>query len=387
MTMNRRDFLRAGAFCAAAAPIAAQAQLLPRPYQQQLTIGVNVPLSGDRGAAGREIAGGVQAAVDYANRFGGTFSSAFAVRTFDDLDALAQSMINVQFAAADPTIIAMVGSFDGSLITAALTTYQGAQMPLLVPGSTADSITARGYRNVWRLPTKDSIEGQLTAQFVAKRAKPKLAIAVTQDGDYGGDVAQGFLNQAKPSGMQALEYVFPFEKPDYAAAAKTILQKQPDFLYLCGAEGPMGPLVPALREAGYAGKFAASQGFFNEQALRQYGDAFVQAILSTSLPPLDLAPDVATALSDFRSRYPVTALSAFAYACAQIVMGAVRRTGAGNRLATMTALQAPSSYNTIVGQFQFYPTGDPIAPLVYFYTVADGKFKFLAPSHATSFVL
>jgi len=170
MTMKRRSFLLsgAGALGAAAIPHSARAQLVPRQYQQMLNIGVNVPLSGDRAQAGREIAGGIQAAIDYANRYGGTFGSAFAMRTFDDMDALAQSMVNVQFAAADPTIIAMVAAFDGPLISAVLTTYESTQMPLLVPGTTPDRATARGFRNVWRLPTQSSTARLLASQFVAK---------------------------------------------------------------------------------------------------------------------------------------------------------------------------------------------------------------------------
>jgi ABC-type branched-subunit amino acid transport system substrate-binding protein len=389
MTMNRRFFLLsgAGALGAAAIPRAAGAQFIPNRFQQQLTIAVNAPLSGDRGAAGRDILNGVQAAVDYTNRFGGTFTTAFAVRSFDDMDALAQSIVNVQFAQSDPTVMATIGGFDGSLISASLNTYENAQMPLLVPGSTADSVTARGYRNVWRLPTKDSIEGQLAALFLFKRQKPKLAIAVTQDGDYGSDVAQGFLNQAKSSGFPAYMYLFANEKPNYAAAAKEIFGKNPDFIYLCGTTGAMGPLIPALRAAGYKGKFGASQGFYNQATVHDHAGALEGGFISTSFPPLERAPDVVMALNDFRSRFPVTALSAFAYAAAQIVIAAARRTGATNRLTMMSALQSPSSYTTMVGQFQFAPTGDPIDPIVYFYAIADGKFKFIAPSHATPFVL
>jgi len=387
--MKRRSFLLsgAGALGAAALPLTAAAQFFPNRFQQQLTIGVNAPLSGERAAGGREIANGVQAAIDYTNRFGGTFGTAFAMRTFDDMDALAQAIVNVQFAAADATLIAMIGGFDGPLISASLNTYENSQMPLLVPGSTSDSVTARGYRNVWRLPTKDSLEGQLAARFIDKREKPKLAIAVAQDGDYGPDVAQGFLNQTKADGTPAFVYLFANEKPNYAASAKELVAKNPDFIYLCGVTAAMGPLIPALRVAGYKGKFGASQGFYNQAALNDYADALEGSVISTSFPPLDRAPDVAMALSDFRSRYSVTALSAFGYAAAQIVIAAARRTGATNRLTMTAALQTPSSYNTMVGQFQFAPTGDPIDPIVYFYTVAGGKFKFTAPSHATPFVL
>lgn len=387
--MKRRSFLSSAAAAAAAGalPGAARAQLINPQYQQQLTIAVNVPLSGDRANAGREVAYGVQAAVDETNRYGGTFGSAFTVRTFDDMDALAQSMLNVQFAEADATIVATIGGFDGSVITASLQNYANAQMPLLVPGSTADAVTNRGYRNVLRLPTKDSMEGELFARFIASRAKPKIAVAVTQDGDYGQDVAQGFLNQARSAGFVANIYTMPINKTDFTGAAKNILQAKPDFIYFCGQTGDMGPLVPALQQAGYKGKFGASQGFYNGATTDKYAEAFAGGYISTSFPPLERAPDVANVLNDFRSRYPVTALSAFSYAAAQIVIAAVRRVGATNRLATLSALQRPIAYDTLVGSFQFGPAGDPIDPNLYFYTVQDGKFKYVTASHPSRFIL
>ncbi len=365
-------------------PSAARAQI--HPFTQQLTLAVNVPLSGERAAAGRQIANGVQAAVDEANQFG-SYTTAYTMRTFDDMDALAQAIVNVQFAAADPTVLAVIGGFDGPLLSASLSTYANQQMPLLVPGSTADGITSQGYRTVWRLPTKDTTEGQLHALFVARRMKPKSVLAVTQDGDYGYDVAQGFVGQAKTSKIAADGFQFPYDKPDYAAAAKRIAEKKPEYVLLCGTTDAMGPLVPALRAAGYTEKLGASQGFYNEPALAKYADAFADGYISTSFPPLERAPDVLNALTDFRARYAVTSLSAFAYAAAQIVIAASKRTGASNRLATMTALQTPSSYNTIVGSFQFTPVGDPVDPNVYFYQIADGKFRYAGPSHPTSFVL
>ncbi|HZZ64696.1 MAG TPA: ABC transporter substrate-binding protein, partial [Candidatus Baltobacteraceae bacterium] len=340
--MKRGSFIISGiAVAAAARPAAAPAQFIPRSLQQMLNIGVNVPLSGDRAEGGREIVTGVASAIDYVNRFGGTFTSAFAMRTFDDTDALAQSMVNVQFAAADPTVIGMVGGFDGPLIGASLTTYQNSAMPLIVPGTTDDAVTSRGYRNVWRLPTKDSTEGQLAAQFAAKRYKSKLAIAISQDGDYGQGVMQGFLNGAKASKYNAIGYLFGYEHPNFDQVAKELIAKKPDFLYLCGLTSAMGPVIPALRAAGYTGPLAASQGFYNQETSAKYGDQFSNGFISTSLAPLDLAPDVAQQLQDLRTRTPVTALSAFGYAAAQILMSAVRRTGANNRLTILNALQTP----------------------------------------------
>ena len=111
------------------------------------------------------------------------------------------------------------------------------------------------------------------------------------------------------------------------------------------------------------------------------------ALISTSFPPLDRAPDVANVLSDFRARTPVTAISSFAYAAAQIVISASKRNGATNRLAMLSALQTPISYDTVVGSFQFGFDGDPIDPNLYFYTVSGGSLKYAAASHPSAFIL
>lgn len=382
--MRRKHFLGAAA---AGAWLIPGARALAQNFQQQVTIGITAPLTGPAGDAGRQIVDGVRAAVNETNVTIGSFGTAFAYRTFDDQDALASMIQNAQFAAADPSIVAMVGGLDGKLTAAALPTFANAGLPLLVSASTANAVTDRGYRSVWRLPTKDGTEGQLFARYLAKHGKPKHAIALTQDGDYGADVASGFADQAGALGIKAETFIFSWSNPDYGAAAKSILARKPDYLYLCGSTKSMGPLVAGLKTAGYSGAFGASEGFFNQATLDKYGDALGGALISTSFPPLERAPDVANVLTDFRSRATVTALSAFSYATAQIIISASQRNGATNRLAMLSALQTPISYDTIVGSFQFGFSGDPIDPNLYFYTVTEGALKYTAASHPSAFIL
>lgn len=384
--MKRKDFLVAGTAAAALGATRPAAADIGNPFAQQLTIGVSVPLTGDLAKAGEQIANGVRAAVEETNRTQGPLGRVFGMRTFDDQDELASAIQNVDFAVADPSIIAMIGNLGGPITKATLPQYSNFQMPLVVPASTYDGITELGYRNVWRLPTKDSVEGQLFARLIAGRTY-KMAIGVTQDGDYGYDVAQGFVAGARQSHLSADAYVFPFSKPDFALAAKTIVSKSPDFIYLCGKTKDMGLLAPALRAAGFTGAFGASDGFFNVDTLA-YGDALGNLTLSSSLPPLDRAPAIFAELSDFRSRYgQIGALAAFGYAAAQVIMQAARRSGATNRLAMLSALRSGGSFNTLVGSLSFSPTGDPLDPNLYFYNLAAGKFRFFRSARPSGFIL
>lgn len=385
---TRRKFLAIGS--AAVGTLAAKPALAAFGDSSfgQIVIGVNAPLSGDKAHLGEALANGVQAAINYANQFGGSLANSFGMRTFDDMDALATATVNAQFAADDPTVVAVIGGLSGSIINATLSSYVNTSMPLVIPTSTYDPITSHGYRNIFRLPTKDSTEGQLFAHSLSEANKPKYAIAVSQDGDYGYFVIQGFTQQAKVERFKADSFIFSIDKPDYAAAAAKLAAAKPDYIFLAGSTRTMGPLIPALRTAGFAGTFGASEGFFTLETTAKYASALGTLVVSSSMPPLQRAPSAYQLLQEYERRYgQINGYSAFGYAAAQIVISASRRVGATSRIAMLEALQNSGSYDTIVGQFRFTFSGDPTDPNLYFYSIEGGKFKFEKAARPTGFVL
>lgn len=386
---SRKRFLALGAGAAAAAAASpAAAQIIPNQFGRQLTIGVVVPMTGPLAAQGNQIINGVRGAIDEANRMIGQLDRSFGMRTFDDENAIATGIMSAQFAGDDPTIVATVGHLSGVVTNAALQQYANAKMPLLVPATSADQITAHGYRNVFRLPTKDSTEGALFAHYVAGKARPKKAVALTQDGDYGYDVARAFAAQAAAEKIPAELLVFSESHPAYDAVAKKIAGLGADYVYLAGNTAALGPIIPALKAAGYAGKFGASQGFYNAQTLATYGAALGDALVSTSMPPLERVPAAFDYLANLRARYgEVTPLSAFGFAAAQLAINVVKRSGAIDRMSLNRELATGGSYDTIVGTFSFSLAGDPNDPNLYFYSAAGSKFKYAGAAHSSSFLI
>lgn len=389
---SRAAFLTGATLCAvtAAWPRRAAAQLLDSglsSYREHVTIAVNVPLSGELASGGIAIAHGVQAAIDAINASAGGLGTAFALRTFDNGGSLAQAITNVDFAAADESIVVTIGGLEGSTTAAALPQYTHDGMPLIVPAATSDAVTSTGSQNVWRLATKESREGALLAGMLLKRLQPASVLAVAQDGDYGAQIAISLAATMQLSHVPARPYIFPVENPRYDAAARAIAAAGPKLVVLCGKARDLGPLVPALRSAGYAGGFSATEGFYGADAMQRYGRALDGAFVSTSFPPLELAPDAVQQLTQFRHKYAVTPLSAFGYAAAQVAMTAARRSGALSRSSLLRALREPASYDTIVGPFRFQGPGDPIDANLYLYRIVDGRLKFVAPALPTSFIL
>lgn len=395
--MRRRHFIAgAGAAAAAGALAPARAQVppgpqpitpYPQPFLQQISIGVNVTLSGDLQKYGQEVVKGVQAAVDEQNRFNAPISHVWGLRTFDDRNDSAQAMANVSVAGSDSTVVGMIGNLTGPMTLAALSRYANQSFAVIVPTVTADAVTGRGYHNVYRLPTKDSTAGRLFANTVLeKRGEPVLAIAL--DSDYGYDVASGFVQQARSNGHPADVLLFPAGKTDPAQAARTVLDRSPGFVFLCGKTGQLGPIAEALRLGGYTGDFGASDGFYNTETIANYARTLDGAMVASSMPPLDRIPTSVQLVTDFeREVTQVTAFSAYSYAAAQLIIAASQRGNSTTRTQLLLSLQEGGMFTTLVGQFSFNISGDPLIPNIYLYTITKDGFKYARPAIHNGFVL
>jgi len=383
--MRRRAFLAGSA--AALAPSIASAQLLPGGQLRQATIGVSVPMSGQFADYGKEVAKGVAAAIDETNRFNAPLTLAFGIRTFDDQNSGAIATANVSIAAADPSIVAMVGNLTADVTLQALPQYANANFALMIPTITADAVTARGYRNVFRLPTKDSTEGVLFARTILPRHKTMSVIAVAVDGDYGGEVANGFVNQAKSDKHDADAVILP-AKFDPGAAAEALVKRKPDYIFLCGKVDRLGPFAQTLRTAGYKGDFGASDGFYTQTTIDKYASTLEGAVVASPFPPLDKAPSIFQLFNDFEHYAgSITAFSAYGYAAAQLIIAAVRRSTTPTRFSVLTTLQQNGTYNTILGQYSFTFTGDAAVPNIYLYSAKSDGFAFVKAAVPTGFIV
>ena len=275
----RSDFL-AGL---GAVPVAAASPSFPS-IAPSITIGVCAPFSGSARRIGQRLADGIQGAITQTNELAGTFSRTYALRTFDDQNNVANALLQASFATGDSTIIAMIGHVSSDCTLNAITDYGQAGMPLVVPYNTDDRITATQYRTIFRLQTKDSFEGDIFARTVLAQYKPKLPYVFVQDADYGADVANGFINAMKSDHITAQYQQFAYDKPDFDAVVTRALAVNPDYVFLPGTIGDMGPIVGVLRAKGYTGPIGASQGFLRcrhreaRRGRRRYAGVDVDAV-------------------------------------------------------------------------------------------------------------
>jgi branched-chain amino acid transport system substrate-binding protein len=389
---TRRGFL-IGSTASAAAALQAHPALAafstPPPFAPTITLGVVGPMTGDERDLGLQLADGAQQAVNEGNQFRGSLDPYFTLRTFDDQNLLAQAIITAQFAVDDPSVLCVIGHLSGRTTEAALQTYTNASMPVIIPASTYEKLTAHGYSGILRLNTKDSTEGQLAAAYFLRELHPTSVAVLYQDGDYGFDVAHGFTDQMHADKIPCALIKCNWEKPRFDTIAAQTLAANPTLIYLAGSVTDMGSVIGTLRAAKYTGRFAASQGFFSAVTTDKYAPGTEGLIVSSSIPPFRLAPSDLRIIQDFQQNYgSFTPLSALGYAGTQIAMSAIRRTGSRNRAALWRALQNPTAtYNTVIGSLSFLSNGDQVQPNMYFYEVKDGKWSYVRSAHPSDFLV
>jgi branched-chain amino acid transport system substrate-binding protein len=393
--VKRSRFIGAAAATAAAgiaAPLRAQVVPLqpiqgPQQYLRQLTIAVNVTLSGPLQKYGQEVVKGVQAAVDEQNRFNAPVANVWGMRPLDDRNDPGLAASNANVAAADFTVIGMIGNLTGPMTLAALSRYANMGFAVIVPTVTADAVTKRGYHNVYRLPAKDSASGRLFASAALEGKRGVPAIAVAYDGDYGYDVASGFVAQAKTDRHPADVVLFPLQRTDPAQAARTVLDRSPGYIFLAGKTAELGPIAEALRLVGYTGDFGCADGFYSADTISAYAKTLDGALVASPMPPIERIPSATQLVTDFeREVSQITTQSAYGYAAAQLMIAAAQRGNATTRSQLLTSMQEGGSWTTLVGQFAFNISGDPLIPNIYIYRVAADGFKFVRPAVRTGFV-
>jgi branched-chain amino acid transport system substrate-binding protein len=357
------------------------------PVLQQLTLGVNVPLSGQYGGFGREIAKGVQAAIDETNKLNTTLTKAYGIRTFDDQNSGAIATSNVLVAAADPSTVGMIGNLTKDVTMTALPQYANAGFALVVPSVTADALTQQGYHNIFRLPASDTDEGRLFASATLHGHAPMNVVAVIVDGDYGLDVARAFTAQAKAQKHNA-SLVKLEDNADPADSTAIIQRYSPAYVFFAGRPDKLGPIAQLLRDGGYAGDFGLSDSFFTTDTTKTYGKPLHGALVASAMPPLERVPSVVAYLPDFRNEVgPVTAFSAYGYAAAQLLIQASQRANASNRFQLLTQLQSGGTYSLLVGQYSFNYAGDATLPNIYLFSVSTDGFTFSRAAFANGFVV
>jgi branched-chain amino acid transport system substrate-binding protein len=365
--------------------------------EKEITIGINLPLTGADAHDAELIKDGAMLAIDEANEKGGAAGYKINVMVLDDGTATAgqydpaQAATNARKMVSDKAVVAAIGpQMSGSGKAMAPILSQG-NLATITPASTNPDITdpkfAGQYRPggkaiYFRTVTTDAFQGPNMANYMVETLKIKSVYVLDDSGAYGVGIADSFQKQAEKRGVKVLgrDQLNPKEA-DYTTVLTKIKSMNPDALYYGGVAQAGVKVVKQSYDIMPKIIRAGGDGVLGAEILRGAGFPAAEGLYATNASPNMLEdPEAKPVIERFVKKYGQQPenYSLTAYDAAVVILDAVKRVAESgkevNRANVRDAIQS-SKVKTLQGEVSFDENGDITSKVISVYQIKhDPKF-------------
>jgi branched-chain amino acid transport system substrate-binding protein len=372
-------------------PVAAQ--------QKPVTIGIPLPLSGDFNEFGMLMKGSFEMAQEAVNKAGGINGRSLEIVFADDKGdvAFVKPAFDKLVGTSKPAML--VGGYASDPTYQLARMAEEADMPFLVCTASADKITQRGWKNIYRLnpPVSEYTKG--LEDFWIKNYKPKSMVIINENSMFGTSGAIRMIEFCRDKAIEIRAHI------DYNQAMATVpgyfrsllaplTEEPPDVIYMIAYLTDATALVKQLRELNIESLLCGGAGGFTlEEFIIRAGGA-ANYLLTASLWSEHVRyPGAADYYAQYTERYSRSPdyHGAEAYSALLVAAEALKRSksfspqdirDALNQIYMMTPFGPVKFYS-----YEDFERQNSVNTLVL--QIINGKFETIWPLDAasTSFVL
>jgi len=356
-------------------------------------IGIELPLSGGEKPNGEPTLNGVKLALSQIQVPGYTVTLNIQDDAVNGVHDPQQGAKNVQTLANDAAVMGVVGPFNSSVAMAEIPIGNAAGLLQCSPANTAIALTkpqfgAADLRKTnpdkiayVRVATTDDIQGAAGADIAYTIVKAKKAFVIDDTETYGKALADQFVATFTKLGGTVIDGkshgVPKSGQGDFTSLLSLAKAQSPDFVFFGGVTATGGGLlrkqmvtagmaaIPMGGGDGLSDGAASVSGSF----LNLAGDQGDPNTYMTVAATHDI-PNPEKLKADYKAMFGVDpgAYSASGYACAQVILEALKNVG-GDRAKIRAYVTDPShSYDTVLGKFSFDANGDTTQRIISDYT-------------------
>ncbi|NBM18406.1 branched-chain amino acid ABC transporter substrate-binding protein [Streptomyces sp. GC420] len=358
-----------------------------------VTIGVDVPMTGDVAGLGLGLRNAVDLAVRQANKTNEVPGITFRMKAWDDEARPDLGRKNAGEIVADEDVIGVVGPLNSSVAEKTQDVFADAGMvqvsinrnTALSQGKNwAKGEKVRPYKTYFRTATTDAVQGPFAAWYLYDEGRKRKVFVVDDGKAYGASLAMSFTEEFKEIGGQVVgtAKVNPNAK-DFSSAVAKIVTSGADAVYFGGEYPVAGPLSKQMEQAGVSAPLVSGDAVYSDEYIRLAGAASEgDLVTSVGAPVEDL-----TFAKDFIEDYeeagygePYGVFGGFGYDCAWAIIQAVKAVADGGELpsgarAKVTEAMQDVSFFGVMGTVAFDEYGDTTNKQLTVFEVVDGAWK------------
>ncbi|HVW81561.1 MAG TPA: branched-chain amino acid ABC transporter substrate-binding protein [Mycobacteriales bacterium] len=341
------------------------------------TIACQGPLTGDNAALGINICDGAKLAIDQANAKG---DLGFTLKYLgvDDQGSPDKAPAAAQSEVSNSNVIAVVGPAFSGATQASEKSFADAGLVSVTASATLPTLTdpSNGFTTFYRAIGTDSSQGAGAADYLTKKLGAKSVYSIDDAEAYGQGLAKVLESALKADGVKVTHDSLPQGTKPGPEASK-VAQANPDAVYYSGYYADGGPLLKALRSAGYKGTFMSDDGVKDPNFIKLAGASNAEGTYFTC--PCSDPSKAADFFTAYKAAFNQDAgtYSAEAYDVANAIITAMKGiSGDITRQALVDAV-ANVSYDGITKTVAFGSNHELKSTTVYLYQVVNGAIKYL----------
>jgi branched-chain amino acid transport system substrate-binding protein len=356
MTITRRSFS-----AALAAGVAMPAVLRNALGQSNtLKIGMVLPVTGPAADSGKYQLTGAKIALDRVNKAGGVLSRQVELVTEDDQTTNPGAVLAFSKLAAQPDIVAFIGSIRSTQNHAMAPDILKTAKPVCF-GGTDPQLTKLGNPWLFRFRPNDSYSGRVIAAYGAETlGKKNWAVVHSTDafGTSGGKALTEALG--KFGAKVAIDQGYPNQSQDFTAVVLAIKQSGADVIgsYFT-FENDLGIFARQLRQLGVTVPWVGSPSITTATAIKLAGPA-----LYGTFGVADYAEESSPEAKEFAALYRKAAntepdnFGSWTYDAVGVLTAAINKAGSTDPNKIRDAILATKGYKGAEGEYNFDQYGD-----------------------------
>ncbi|MEU0039201.1 branched-chain amino acid ABC transporter substrate-binding protein [Streptomyces sp. NPDC006333] len=359
----------------------------------EIIIGVDAPLTGQNSATGLGIQGGVQIAVDDANKNNTVPGVTFKVQALDDKAIPASGQQNATALVGTDKVLGVVGPLNSGVATQMQQVFATANLVEISPSNTAPELTqgknwqtskSRPFKTYFRTATTDALQGGFAAEYASTTLKKKNVFVVDDKQTYGAGLAKLFkAGFTKNGGKVAGEDHVNTGDTDFSALVTKIKNSKADLVYYGGQYDESEKLTKQLKDGGAKIPLFGGDGMFSDTYIQTAGKTSEGDLATSVGQPVDSLPSAA----DFIKKYKASGLKGdygtyggYSYDAATAIIKAIGNVVKDGKVpddarAKIVDEVQKTKFDGIAGPVSFDEFGDTTNKQLTVYQVVAGKWK------------
>lgn len=360
---------------------------------KSIKIGISLPLSGSDLASSGPAEKGAQLAIKDFKLDGYTITVDVKDHAVNGVHDPQQGAKDMTAFAADPTVVGVVGPFNSSVAKVQIPISNEAGLfqcspantnPDLTKGDAGKQLRAKNPDkiNYVRVASTDDIQGPAVAQYGFNTLKLSKVAIIDDTETYGKGLADAFAAEwTKLGGTVVGREGAPKGTTDYTAILTKFKEAGPDAVFYGGVTATGGGLVrKQMQQAGLdPAKVALLGGDGIQDGRGDVAGSFINIAGAAAANSFSSVAAIAEypGKDDFNKKYKAAynvdagAYSASGYACAQVILQAIK-TAAAKGDVTREAVRvagtdANTTFETVLGPIKFDAVGDTNQRIISLY--------------------